>query len=111
MVFDIINYFIGAIIVSNLVIVWFHTNLPVHLYELLPSKKDKLYTRSDWEEYVVLNWGYFGELLNCPLCFATHISWITGIGVWQIMETSPWIILLGALSWPLVSYVFYKKLS
>ena len=109
---DLISWLIGSIVVSNLTVVWFYTNLPVHLYELFPrKKKEKLYTRSEWETHVVLNWGHLGELLNCPLCFSTHLSWISGIAIWQVIQSSPWIILLGALSWPLVSYIFYKKLK
>jgi len=111
MTINIIAFLIGSIVVSNLILVWFHTNLPVHFYEIFSRKKNKLYTRDDWEEHVVLNWGYLGELLNCPLCLATHVSWITGIAVWLITEASPWIILLGTFSWPLISYIFYKKLK
>ena len=107
----LISWILGSIIVSNLTVVWFYTNIPVHLYDIFTRKKEKLYTRSEWETHTVLNWGYFGELLNCPLCFSTHISWVTGIAVWKVMQSSPWIILIGALSWPLVSYIFYKKLK
>tara|TARA_R110000824_G_scaffold38771_5_gene118112 strand:- start:762 stop:1100 length:339 start_codon:yes stop_codon:yes gene_type:complete len=108
----LLEYLIGAAVVSNLTVVWFYTTLPVHLYELFSfGKKDKLYTREEWETHAVLNWGYLGELLNCPLCFSTHASWITGIAIWQIMQSSPWLILLGTFSWPLISYIFYKKLK
>ena len=109
---DLISYLVGSIVVSNLLVIWFYTNIPVHFYELFSfGKKKKLYTRDDWEQHAALNWGHIGELLNCPLCFSTHLSWITGILVWQIMQSSPWIILLGAMSWPLISYIFYKKLK
>ena len=112
MINDILHYLIGAIIVSNIVVIWFYTNLAVHFYDIFSfGKKKKLYTREDWEQHVVLGWAHLGELLNCPLCFSTHISWITGIAIWQICKSSPWLILLGALSWPLVSYIFYKKLK
>jgi hypothetical protein len=111
MLVEVINYSIGALIVSNCVVVWFHTNIAPHLYDIFFfNKKEKFYVRSDWETYVVLHWGYFGELLNCPLCFASHISWAVGIALWQINGMSPWIILLGTFSWPLISYIFYKKI-
>ena len=106
-------YFLGGAIVSNLMMTWTLTNLPVHLYDLkniLNQKKEKLYTREDWETYVSINCGLLGELIVCPICLATHVSWATGLGIYLISSCSPWIILAGALSWPLFSYYFYKKL-
>tara|TARA_Y100001938_G_C8101498_1_gene442104 strand:+ start:10177 stop:10524 length:348 start_codon:yes stop_codon:yes gene_type:complete len=111
---EIINYFLGAIIVSNLIVCWNYTNLPVHFYDIknfFNKKKEKFYTRDDWEQHVALNCGTLGELIMCPLCLATHLSWITGLCIHLITECTPWIILYGAFSWPLISFIFYKKLD
>jgi len=114
MIQDFIFYILGAIIVSNLIVVWNLTELPVHFYDIFNffnKKKEKLYTRDEWEEHVSLNCGIMGELVMCPLCLATHLSWLVALAIYLISGTSPWIILYGTLSWPLFSYVFYKKLS
>jgi len=114
MIETIINYIIGALVVSNCIVVWNITELPVHFYDILNlfnKNKDKLYTREDWEQYISLNCGILGELIMCPLCLATHLSWITGLIIHLITDCSAWIILYGAFSWPMISYYFYKKLS
>jgi hypothetical protein len=103
----------GALIVSNLITIWNVTNLPVHFYDLAFFKKNKkkLYTREEWEDHACLRWGVIGELLICPLCLATHLSWITGLFIFLISNCTPWIILYGTFSWPLIAYCFFKKLK
>ena len=75
-------YILGALVVSNLTCVWMLTNLAVHFYDLINifnKKKEKIYTRDEWETYVSINCGILGELIMCPLCLATHLSWGTGL--------------------------------
>jgi hypothetical protein len=110
----ILLYFLGAAIVSNIILIWMETNLPVHFYDLknfFNKKKKKLFTRNEWEDHVMLRCGYFGELITCPLCLATHLSWLTGLIIYLICDCSPLLILSGAFSWPIFSYFFYKKIS
>lgn len=114
MIDNIIYYICGSLVVSNIILVWNITELPIHFYDIFSffkKNKEKLYTRDDWEQHVSLNWGYFGELLMCPLCLGTHISWITGLIIFYITNCTPWIILLGAFSWPLFAYLFLRTLS
>ncbi|MAF25914.1 hypothetical protein CL634_10115 [bacterium] len=112
MIENIILYICGALIVSNLITIWNITNLPVHIYDLLScfkKSKKKLYTRPDWETHVSIEWGIWGELLICPLCFATHLSWITALCIFWVSQCSPWFILYTTLSWPMIAYIFLKK--
>jgi hypothetical protein len=116
MIDNLIYYTCGALVVSNIIVIWNITELPVHFFDIFSllkkkSKREKLYTRGDWEQHVSLNWGYLGELLMCPLCLSTHISWIVGLCIFFITQCDPWLILLGTFSWPLIAYSFYKKLS
>jgi hypothetical protein len=110
----ILLYFLGALIVSNLIVIWNLTNLPIHFYDIknfLNKDKEEIYTREDWDTHVALNGGILGELIMCPLCLATHLSWIVGLIIYLITKCDPLIILSGAFSWPLFSYFSLKKLS
>jgi len=109
---DLIFYYtVGAITVSNLIVVWNLTNLPVHFYDILNyfnKNKEELYTREDWENYIALNHGTLGELIVCPMCLATHLSWAVGLAIYLIQDCSPFLILVGTFSWPMISYLFLK---
>ncbi len=112
MIQEILLYILGAIIVSNLIAVWFLSNISIHLYDILTlfkKKKQKLYTRNEWETHVAMNWGILGELVMCPLCLATHLSWMTAVSIFYITNCSPWMILGETLSWPIISYIVLQK--
>ena len=109
----ILLYFLGAAIVSNIILIWMETSLPVHFYDIknaFNKQKKPIYTRDDWESHVMLRCGYLGELITCPLCLATHLSWVTGLIIYLVSNCSPWFILCGAFSWPIFSYFLYKKI-
>lgn len=114
---NIITYYIlGALCVSNLIVIWKTTNISVYFYKILffYKKNDFIFTADDLEDHLAINGGKIGELFICPLCLATHVSWIIGLVIYLLSGCSPLIILAGTFSWPLFSYLFLglcKKIS
>ena len=111
---NIIYYYIlGALITSNLITIWKLTNISVKFFKIF-KKQNNIYTTEDLEDHLAIKGGWLGELLICPLCLSTHISWVVGLLIHLLTGCSPLIILCGMFSWPLLSYLFLvvlKKLS
>jgi len=116
MLSEIYFYILGSLCVSNFIVVWKTTNISVHLYKFLffYKKNDLIFTSDDLEDHLAMNCGKIGELLICPLCLATHISWIVALVIYLLSDCTPYIILYGTFSWPLISFLFYgiaKKIN
>ena len=125
-------FVLGQLIVGSLHTLWFFTSLPVHLTKLLrkagwrkhddtlwPNAIDyQFWTRSQWVDWMQLqspwsNW--VKEGLNCSGCMAAQLSAWVALGLvlcggffdlWQLL-------LLGPLSWPwavIVVHVVLKAL-
>lgn len=113
----VLFYILGALIVTNLLVVWKFTMFPVHLLDAYlrfkkKSKEPVIYTYDEFEEYVLVNWGILGEWLTCPLCFAsTGLSSVVSITIVTINNFNWWFIPAGVFSWPLIMYVIYTKLK
>jgi hypothetical protein len=110
MIEEAIYYILGAVIVSNLIVVWKFTNISVHFFKFFiffKKNKPEIYTTEDLEDHLLLNYGYIGELLACPLCLSTHLSWIVSLIIFLTTTCSPLIIPCAMFSWPLVSFIFY----
>jgi hypothetical protein len=108
MIESISYYLIGALSVSNFVVIWKLTSISNHFFNFFNKfkrNKVEVFTVEDLEDHLILHWGWFGELLVCPLCLATHLSWLTGLVIFLITGCSPFIILYGACTWPLISYL------
>ena len=102
---DIFLYVLGFLITLNLLTVWIETNFSVNLLKSLRLIKKDIYLREELEEHLTDNWGYVGELLVCPICFATHLSWIVGLIMWLVCQNSLWAIPAGMFSWPGMAYI------
>ena len=102
-------YILGAIITSNIVAIWNLTNMPVYLTNLF--FRTKFITRDDWEKYLLINCGKFGELLLCPLCFSTHVSWMIYFLAYIFVEIPVWGFLPCMFSWPVISYSIFNKIK
>lgn len=118
MIDNIIYYILGVFLVSNIICVWKFTNLSVHFLQfwlLLKREKEiEIYTIEDFEKHMCIYWGWLGELLICPLCLSTHLSWIISLIFFNFSLVSVWFIPISAFSWPMFSYFFYclfKKIS
>lgn len=107
----IIYYFLGILIVSNLICVWKFTNLSVHMINIwffIFRKKDfEIYTTEEFENHMAIYWGWLGELLICPLCLSTHLSWITSLIFFYFGCVPITFLAISAFSWPMFAYLFY----
>tara|TARA_B100000085_G_C18546085_1_gene513934 strand:+ start:1193 stop:1549 length:357 start_codon:yes stop_codon:yes gene_type:complete len=107
---EVIYYLLGSIIVSNLIIVWKFTNISIHFlnfFLFFKKNKPEIYTTEELEDYLILHGGLIGELLVCPLCLSTHLSWIVSLVIFLLTSCSPLIIPCAMFSWPLVSFIIY----
>lgn len=103
----ILYYFLGAAIVTNIIFIWKLTNISVYIHNFFFKNKD-IFTVDDLEDHLAMNWGAWGELLICPLCLSTHLSWITSLIMCELCGITYFFILSAALSWPFICYFFYK---
>lgn len=102
----IIYYMLGALVVSNIISIWKLTNISVHFFNFFKKDK-KIFTTEDLEDHLCMNGGWFGELLMCPLCLSTHLSWIISFIICQFSGCSYWLILASTFSWPYISYLLF----
>ncbi len=98
-------YLLGALIVSNIITVWMLTNIPTYLSNFL--FRTSFLTRDEWEDHVIIHKGKIGELMVCPLCLSTHLSWIVYFVFFYFVELPILGFIPCSLSWPLLSYVLY----
>ena len=108
-------YLLGLLSVSNLIVIWKFTNISVHFINFwffLTRQKDKeIYTLEDFEKHMCIYWGWLGELLICPLCLSTHLSWIISLIIVFINDLTLFFIPSCMFTWPLFSYIFYYIFS
>jgi hypothetical protein len=123
----LILYFLGAIICSNIIIIWQNTSIPVKIFKMInfisfnilfKNIKNHVITREDWEKYIIVNYGSLGELFTCPLCLATHASWLTYLILFflsnQIIIFDKSFCLnffICTFTWPMISNFFLYKLN
>lgn len=109
---EIYLYSIGLVITFNFLTILESTSIKVYIINFilfLNKKNVELYTLEDAEDYVGINWGKVGTLICCPLCYTTHISWIVALCMYYSINSSLYLCIIGSLSWPSISYAFYKK--
>ncbi len=104
-------YILGALINSWFICTWFFTSLPLHLFKPFIKKEDEIYSWEDWNNWLMLKNDFIAELLGCPLCLGFWSSVIISNLVANINELDYKFILAGAFTWPLIAFVFYKKLE
>jgi hypothetical protein len=116
-------YVLGALITSSLIVTWFNTNLPLHVWSLLGLMQDMEddldiagypvdagppETWEDWETLTFTQNKFFSELLTCPLCLGTWVSTIVAISLIVINELTWWFLPATMFSWPLLAFLLYK---
>lgn len=115
MISDTIYYYIlGFLICSNIQIIWAFTNMPIYIFKFLNIKKIKdsdIYTREEFEDWLLINLGYFGELMSCPLCMSTHTSWIVSVIFYFLLHSSFYILFFPVLTWPFMVFMVYSVLK
>ena len=113
MVEVILLYILGSLISAWFICTWFFTSLPMHLFKIFMSKEDRelVHSWEDWNNWLMCKNEFIAELLGCPLCLGFWAS--MGVGVllaWTNDLELPFVF-AGWFSWPLIAFVFYKKLE
>jgi len=123
----LILYLFGALICSNIIIIWQNTSIAVKICKMInlisfnfifKNIKNHVDTREDLEKYLIINFGSFGELITCPLCFSTHISWLTYL-ILSFLSSEIIIfdkvfflnLFICTFTWPMISYFFLYKIN
>lgn len=131
MITSILLFIIGQLIVCSLVMAWFSSHLPIHVFHMLKRlglRKDDAAlwnalpefasTHDDWVTWMALNFprGWWGkviaELLTCPICISFHISFWTGVGISTVAFLFTgyaeyfFLIPIGAGCWPFIANKF-----
>ena len=121
---NLVTFSLGLLIAATAHMVWFNSNFPVHVFQLLhlsparkfmgfpPADQVRYWLRDDWETWLAIRYGHWpypfslSELLTCPVCFSVHVSfWISVIAVlcrvdcgWTVMHTGSHMLWLPVCS-------------
>lgn len=110
----LIAYVFGIFCVSNFLVIWKLTNISNHIYNFLIFFKkngEKIFTPEDLEDHLILKCGWWGELLTCPLCLTTHLSWIVALLIALLFNLSFLFVLSAMFSWPIFAFAIYSLLK
>lgn len=72
---------------------------------LVLKKKHQVITLEDFDDYVFRNWGAFGEMLTCSLCFGFWLSIFISTAMQQYFNLPVYYIVFSAFSWPSLSSI------
>ena len=105
----------GAAIVLDVLITWFWSEFPAHVFRGLwklgwkrnepgfwPEDVEsyETWTKDIWSVWINVTKPALGELLTCSVCLGRHVSWITALGILAVAGIQAWpAALAGALSW------------
>lgn len=106
------NYIWGFLLTLNWIFVWQTTTLKckfAKLWLFIRRKKAMMYTPTDFEEYVYKNWGLFGELLTCPICFSHWIGAIFSSIFCYAIDGNFLVVPLAFFTYPVLVYFLIKK--
>ena len=120
-------YIAGALITSCWIVIWFVTNLPLHVWSLLRlmPEEDENWpdddanldleiengvpeTWEDWETLAYTQNKFFSELLTCPLCLGTWIAAMVATIIIILNGLTWWFLPVALFSWPLIAFFIYK---
>ena len=107
-------YIFGLLVVTNIQIVWAFTNMPLYIFKSLNIKgikSQEVYTREEFEDWLLINLNKFGELLSCPICMSTHTSWITSFLIYFLFFKNLNILFMPVLTWPFMVFLIYSFLK
>lgn len=133
-----LSFGLVSLIVASLLIAWFSSTLPVHVFALLhrlgfgrsnTEAWDQFdeFTMVDWMSWLVWHWSatwkqkFVGTLITCPICLSFHLSFWTSVGVSLVLYygwiSAPVVFLLIPIctfGCPIVSvtlYTIFNKLE
>lgn len=105
-------YMWGFLAALNWIFVWQTTTLKVHFLEIwlfLRRIKTKIYTPTDFEDYVYKNWGLLGELLTCPICFSHWTGGIFSSILCYFFNGDWYVVPFAFFTYPVWIYFLLKK--
>lgn len=121
-----ICYFASLMAVSYMLMAWFKSGLPIHVFHMARrlgykhGEKGRQFWESipewestwdDWATAVTLHVNPFaGELLTCPVCLSAHMSFWTALAVWYAASLPLWALPVLAVSLPAPANIIFKKL-
>lgn len=120
MITFIIIYIIGCLGTSSLLLAWFHSGLPLHIFDFLKYigllKKAKEYPEfwenliTDWQLAITMLYpNLLSELITCPICLSFHISfWIGVVTLAFGLDLPFYYPIITAVSWPILSNLLIK---
>ncbi len=122
-------YLYGSFMVSSIMMWWFHTNLPIHLVQIIKKlgykKQDEMFWSSPtpislWTKVDLDTWkmnnlpAWLDELLACPGCLSMHISFWCACFITSISKNVDNPLLFFFLAWggwPFLSNIFLLVLK
>ena len=109
-------FFIGALVVSTTLIIWFHTGFALHFVDQLRwagiksewwknYNPEEVCTKEQLDDYMVATVGapLWLELLTCPVCLSVHLSFWISLIIWVFSPVSFLFIPIGTACWPTIS--------
>jgi hypothetical protein len=116
---NIFFYVLGCLIGTTVIVAWFHTTFPVHIWKtavkvtpwLDSEVTEDIYTWEDWSNHMLVKHPFFGELLSCPICLSFWVSGAVASILTLINGLDGLFILSCIFSWPVIIYTSYKSLT
>ena len=101
-------YLSCLIVVSNLIGILEYTNMKVYILSVF--LKDEFFLKEELDEYLIDNWGKFGELLTCPMCYGTWLSLFVGFFACIYFDMDLIFPLFCMFSIPVIACLLIKKI-
>ena len=107
-------YLLGLFAASSLIMAWFNSGLPLHVFEILDKLQvlpieeedcwEELVSWNDWADKVSVCFpGLLSELLTCKVCLSFHVSFWIGIFLAVILQDIHWYhAFVSAFTWPVL---------
>jgi hypothetical protein len=105
-------YIWGFLAALNWIFVWQVTTLKVHFLQVwlfVRRVRKKVYTPSDFEDYVFNNWGLLGELLCCPICLSHWTGAVFSGSLCYFFNGPIFLPIIAFFTYPVLIYFLIRK--
>lgn len=104
-------FFVGFLVVLNIMSIWTFSGLPIRIFKALKLVPEHVFTNEEFEDYMSIKWGFWGELLTCTLCLSTHLSSIVGLVFVLTGLASWWLPIVAMLTYPTAVLYVHNQLK
>lgn len=101
-------YILGCLIVNSLLLLWFFSPLKTTISEIF-LKKPLL--PLEFDDYIFFKSKVLGKLLTCWICLSFWLSLVVGLIMSLIFNLNISWPFICFLTYPCLSYIFYKYIS